>query len=49
VRRLIIDEIGTSTTFRIPAEVKPGRLALMVRTIGDRPKLIEEPVTVVID
>jgi hypothetical protein len=49
VRRLIIDETGTSITFKIPAEVKPGRLALMVRTTGDRPKLIEGPVKVVID
>jgi len=44
----IIDETGASITFKVPAAVKPGRLALMVLTTGDTPKLYEEPVKVTI-
>ena len=40
---------ATSIKFKIPAKAQPGRLALMVLTRGKEPKLIEQPVKVVID
>lgn len=40
---------ATSIKFKIPAKAKPGRLALMVLTRGKDPKLIEQPVKVLID
>jgi hypothetical protein len=45
----IADQTATAIKFKIPAKVKPGRLALMVRTGGKEPKLIEQPVKVTID
>ena len=43
---VIIKETATSITFRVPPGTEPGRLALMVLTTGESPKLIEEPVRV---
>jgi hypothetical protein len=40
---------ATSLKFKIPAKAKPGRLALMILTRGKDPKLIEQPVKVMID
>ena len=45
----IIEQTNTSIKFKIPAEVRPGRLALMVLTRGKEPKLIEEPVKITVE
>lgn len=45
----ITQQTSTSITFKIPSIVKTGRLALMVLTKGKEPKLIEEPVKVLIE
>jgi hypothetical protein len=46
---VIIEENGRAIKFRVPTEAKSGRLALMVLTTGDKPKLIEEPVKVLVE
>ncbi|MBZ5578636.1 MAG: IPT/TIG domain-containing protein [Acidobacteriia bacterium] len=45
----ITAQTATEIKFKIPATVKSGRLALMVLTKGNPPKLIEEPVKVVVE
>ena len=45
----LIEQSATAIKFKIPAEAKPGRLALMVLTREAEPKLIEQPVKVTID
>jgi hypothetical protein len=45
----ILEQTGTSIKFRIPLDVKPGRLALMVLTKEKPPRLIEEPVKITIE
>jgi hypothetical protein len=35
--------------FKIPADMKPGRWALMVRTKGADPKLMEQPIKVTVE
>lgn len=45
----ITEQTATSIKFKIPANAKAGRLALMVLTKGKDAKLIEEPVKVVIE
>jgi len=45
----ITEQNATSIKFKIPAKVKPGRLALMVLTTGKDAKLMEQPVKVQID
>lgn len=45
----ITQQTSTSIKFKIPSVVKTGRLALMVLTKGKEPKLIEEPVKVLIE
>jgi hypothetical protein len=47
-RVVMLKQTETSITFRVPAEVKAGRFALMVLTKGDSPKLVELPVKVTI-
>ena len=42
----VTDQEATTIKFKIPAKVKPGRLALMILTRGKEPKLIEQPVKV---
>lgn len=49
VKVVITEQTATSIKFRIPAEAKPGRFALMVLTGGKEPKLIEEPVKVTVE
>jgi len=43
------EQTATSIKFKIPAAAKPGRLALMVLTTGKTPKLIEQPVKILIE
>jgi hypothetical protein len=45
----ITEQTTTVIKFKIPANAKTGRLALMVLTKGKDPKLIEEPVKVLIE
>jgi hypothetical protein len=45
----VIEQTATSIRFRIPPDVKPGRLALMVLTREASPKLIEEPVKITVE
>lgn len=45
----ITEQTATTIKFKIPSAAKAGRLALMVLTKGKEPKLIEEPVKVVIE
>ena len=45
----ITEQTATVIKFKIPANAKTGRLALMVLTKGKDPKLIEEPVKVLIE
>ena len=45
----ITEQSATAIKFRIPPAVKTGRLAVMVLTKGKEPKLIEEPVKVLIE
>lgn len=45
----ITEQTATAIKFKIPSAAKVGRLALMVLTKGKEPKLIEEPVKVVIE
>src|SRR5512132_3509641 len=46
IKAPIIQQTATSIKFRIPADAKPGRLALMVLTTENPPRLIEEPVKI---
>ncbi|HEY1241837.1 MAG TPA: IPT/TIG domain-containing protein [Bryobacteraceae bacterium] len=48
-RAEITEQTATSIKFKIPSVVKTGRLALMVLTKGKEPRLIEEPVKVLIE
>ncbi len=45
----IIQQVDTSIKFKVPPEAKPGRFALMVLTKEKQPKLIEQPVKVVVE
>jgi len=45
----ILEQTATSVKFRIPAEAKPGRFALMVLTKDDPPRLIQEPVKITVE
>jgi hypothetical protein len=49
IKLVITEQTATSIKFRIPAEAKPGRFALMVLTTGKDQKLIEEPVKVTVE
>ncbi|MBZ5728095.1 MAG: IPT/TIG domain-containing protein [Acidobacteriia bacterium] len=45
----VSEQTATSIKFKIPEKVMTGRLALMVLTTEKPPKLIEQPVKVLID
>ena len=49
VRVQIVEQAATAIKFKIPSSAKTGRFALMVLTHGKDPKLIEEPVKVVVE
>jgi hypothetical protein len=46
---VIIEQAAGAIKFRIPPEAKPGRFALMILTRDVAPKLIEQPVKVVVE
>jgi hypothetical protein len=43
------DQAASAIKFKVPANAKPGRFALMLLTRGKEPKLIEQPVKVTIE
>jgi hypothetical protein len=45
----IVEQTAASIRFKIPPEAKPGRFSLMVLTKGKDPKLIEQPVKVLVE
>jgi nitrous oxidase accessory protein NosD len=45
----VTEQTATAIKIKIPANAKPGRLALMVLTAGKDQKLIEQPVKVTIE
>jgi hypothetical protein len=45
----IMEQSEKVIKFKIPANVKPGRWALMIRTKGTDPKLLEMPVKLTIE
>ena len=46
---LLIEQTANSIKFRVPPEVKPGRYALMVLTKEKEPRLIEQPVKLLVE
>ena len=46
---VMIEQTSTSIKFKVPPEVKPGRLALMVLTKEKDPRLMEQPVKIVVE
>ena len=40
----MVEQTGTEIKFKVPARVKAGRYALMIKTGGPDPKLLEQPV-----
>ena|SRR5271166_4314437 len=45
----ILDQTDTVIKFTVPATVKPGRYALMIRTTGSHPQLMEMPVKLTVE
>jgi hypothetical protein len=45
----VLAQTEDSIQFRIPPEVKPGKLQLLVKTTGKEPLLLEQPVYVTIE
>ncbi len=45
----VLEQTPTAIKFKIPVKTMPGRLALMVLTSGKDPRLIEQPVKVLIE
>jgi hypothetical protein len=46
---VITEQTATTIKFKIPAKVKPGRLALMFLTSGKTGQLMEQPFKITID
>jgi hypothetical protein len=44
----VLEQTDDSIQFRIPPFVKPGRLQLLVRTVGKEPLLLEQPVYITV-
>lgn len=45
----VTEQTGSLIKFKVPANVKPRRLSLMVLTGGSDPKLIEQPLKITIE
>jgi len=45
----LIEQTPTTLKFRIPPFIRAGRHQLLLQTTGDTPKLLEQPVFVVVD
>ena len=46
---VILEQSGALIKFKVPGSVKAGRYALMIKTGGTDPKLLEQPVKFTID
>ena len=49
IKAAIVEQTTTSIKFKVPADVKAGRYALMVLTAGKAARYIEEPVKMTIE
>lgn len=45
----VLEQKATSITLRVPPFAKPGRMQLLVLTKGDQPKLLEQPLYLLIE
>jgi hypothetical protein len=45
----VLDQTDDAIEFRIPPSVKPGRLQLLVKTVGKQPLLIEQPLYITVE
>jgi hypothetical protein len=45
----VLDQTDDAIEFRIPPSAKPGRLQLLVKTVGKKPLLIEQPVYITVE
>jgi hypothetical protein len=45
----ILEQTDAQIKFKVPASVKAGRYALMIKTGGPEPKLLEQPIKFTID
>jgi hypothetical protein len=45
----VLNQTDDSIEFRIPPFVKPGRLQLVVKTAGDQPLILEQPLYVTVE
>jgi len=45
----VLDQTDDSIEFRVPPFAKPGRLQLVVKTVGKEPIILEQPVYVTIE
>ncbi len=46
---VMLEQTETQIKFKVPASIKAGRYALMIKTGGSDPKLLEQPVKFTID
>ena len=46
IKVAILEQSDKLIKFKVPANVKPGRYSLMIKTSGNTPKLLEQPVKV---
>jgi hypothetical protein len=49
MRVKVIEQKDTTITFRVPPFAKPGRMQMLFLTRGDEPKLLEQPVYLLIE
>lgn len=45
----VLNQDDKSIQFRIPPSVKPGRLQLVVKTVGKEPLILEQPVYITVE
>jgi hypothetical protein len=49
IKMTIVEQAETTVKVKIPQDVKPGRLRLMVLTTGAEPQFLEQPVSIEIE
>jgi hypothetical protein len=49
MRVKVLEQKDTMIKFRIPPFAKPGRMQILVLTTGDNPKLLEQPLYILIE
>ena len=49
IKMTILEQAETTVKVKIPENVKPGRLRLMVLTTGSEPQFLEQPVSISIE